>query len=338
MKVEIQQLPKYGRKILFEIEAEKVKEKKTEIVREIQKSAEIPGFRKGKVPEHVIESRYSDVIKKNVLERIITDSYLAAVKEHNLSPVIDPEVADVKFDDTISFSVYVEIKPEVSVKKYKELVVKEVSPEPVTEQMVDEVLADWEKRKEFASSIIDPEKRAAWRKKIREQLEQLNQHRAKTQEEQQIWDQLFKNSSVEIPEKLMLQRARYLTREQFNYIDTQNKTKEEIEKIAEEIFEKMKPVAEEKLKKYFILEKIAEIENVQVTEEEVEQAIKQIVMTSGEDYQQVKKRLTDSGKIHDLKDDIKIEKTFELIKNSAQTIKKIILPGEEKHEHKKPKF
>ncbi|MGC8804908.1 MAG: trigger factor family protein, partial [Candidatus Ratteibacteria bacterium] len=211
MKVEIQQLPKYGRKILFEIEAEKVKEKKTEIVREIQKSAEIPGFRKGKVPEHVIESRYSDVIKKNVLERIITDSYLAAVKEHNLSPVIDPEVADVKFDDTISFSVYVEIKPEVSVKKYKELVVKEVSPEPVTEQMVDEVLADWEKRKEFASSIIDPEKRAAWRKKIREQLEQLNQHRAKTQEEQQIWDQLFQNSSVEIPEKLMLQRARYLT-------------------------------------------------------------------------------------------------------------------------------
>lgn len=338
MKVEIQQLPKYGRKMLFEIDAEQVKEKKTEIIQEIQKTAEVPGFRKGKVPEQVIESRYSDVIRKNVLERIVTDSYLATVKEHNLSPVIDPEVADVKFEDTISFSVYVEVKPEVSINKYKELVVKEISPEPVTEQMVDEVLADWEKRKEFASSIIDPEKRAAWRKKIREQLEQLSQHRAKTQEEQQLWEQLFKNSSIEIPEKLMLQRARYLTREQFHYIDTQNKTKEEIEKIAEDLFEKMKPVAEEQLKKYFILEKISEMENIQVTDEEVEQAIKRIALTSGENYDQVKKRMMDSGKIYDLKNDIKIEKTFDLVKNTAQNIKKIILPGEEKHEHKKQKL
>ena len=335
MKIEIQELPKYGRKINFEIDAEKVREKKNSIIKEIQKTAEVPGFRKGKVPEHVIENRYSEVIRKNIIEQLISDSYIAAVNEYKIQPVIDPEVSDVKFDDTLSFTVYVEVKPEVTVKKYKELVIKQVEPEPVTEQMVDEVLADWEKRKEFASSIIDPEKRIAWRKKIREQLEQLSQQRAKRMEEEQIWKQLFEHSSVEIPEKLLLQRARYLTREQLNYIDTQNKTKEEIEKIAEEIFEKMKPVAEEQLKKYFILEKIAEIEKIEATDEEIEQSIRRISLTSGEDFQQVKQRLTESGRIYDLKDDIKIDKAFEFVKSNAQNIKKIILPGEEKDGQRK---
>ncbi|MCM8759511.1 MAG: hypothetical protein NC906_07060 [Candidatus Omnitrophica bacterium] len=331
MKVEIQQLPKHGRKILFEIESEKVEQEKQNIIREIQKTAEVPGFRKGKVPENVIATRYNDVIKKKVVENLITRSYLEAIKENNILPVIDPEIGDVKFENTLSFSVYVEVKPEVTVKKYKALTVKQVEPEPVTEQMVDEVLADWEKRKEFASSIIDPEKRAAWRKKIRQQLEQLSLTKAKRQEEEQIWKQLFEHSSIEIPEKLMLQRARSLAEQQLNYIDKKNKTEEEVRKIAIEIYEKMKPVAEEQLKKYFILDKIAEIEKIEVQDEEVENAIRQISLTSGEDYAQVKKRLEETGRIHDIRDDIRIEKTFEMIKNSAQNIKKIILPGETKN-------
>lgn len=333
MKMEIQNLPKSGIKLLFEIEKEKVDREKNNIIKEIQKNAEVPGFRKGKVPENVIISRYNDAINKKVVENLITESYLDAIKEHKLSPVIEPEVSDVKFEEGLSFSIYIEVKPEVSVKKYKELVIKQVEPEPVTEQMVDEVLADWEKRKEFASTIIDPEKRTAWRKKIREQLENLSTERAKRQEEEQIWKQLFEQTNnIEIPEKLMLQRARSLTQQQFNYIDTKNKTNEEIEKIAKEIFEKMKPVAQEQLKKYFILEKIAEMEKIEVSDDEVDNVIKRISLTSGEDYEQVKKRLTETGRIYDIKEDLKIEKAFELVKKSSNTIKKIIIPGEKNEE------
>ncbi|MCM8821850.1 MAG: hypothetical protein NC831_03430 [Candidatus Omnitrophica bacterium] len=335
MKVEIQELPRYGRKILFEIEKERIDRETQNIVKKIQQTAEVSGFRKGKVPENIIVSRYNEDIRKKVVENLITESYINAVKENNLSPVIEPEVSDVKFENTLSFSVYVEVKPEVSIKKYKELVVKEVEPEPVTEQMIDEVLAEWEKKKEFASSIIDPEKRTAWRKKIRQQLEQISLNRAKSQEEHQIWKQLLEQCTIEIPEKQMLQRARYLTQQQFSYIDTKNKTEEEINKIAQEIFEKMKPVAEEQLKKYFILEKIAELEKIEVTDEELDNAIKRIALTSGEGYNQVKKRFIDSGRIYDVKEDLKIEKTFELVKNSAQNIRKIILPGEKNEQSRK---
>ncbi|MCM8814965.1 MAG: trigger factor family protein, partial [Candidatus Omnitrophica bacterium] len=150
MKVEIQKLPRYGRRILIEIEKERIDREKEDVVKKLQQNAEVPGFRRGKVPKNGSESRFNEDIRKKVVENLITESYINAVKENNLSPVIEPEVSDVKFEDTLSFSVYVEVKPEVNIKRYKELVVKEVEPEPVTEQMIDEVLADWEKKKEFA--------------------------------------------------------------------------------------------------------------------------------------------------------------------------------------------
>ncbi|HPP67343.1 MAG TPA: hypothetical protein PKX05_05445, partial [bacterium] len=245
---------------------------------------------------------------------------------------IDPEVSDVRFDDTISFSVYVEVKPDVVVNKYKDIVVKKVEPEPVTDQMVQDVLSEREKRKEFASLIIDPEKRLAWEKQIRQQLEQLSAQIAQQKEQDQLWKQLFENSNVEIPEKLLLQRAQYLTQQQLRYIDTQNKTNEEIEKIAKKLFEEMKPIAEEQLKKYFILSKIAEMEKIEVSEEDVNREIERICLTSGEDFEKVKKQLIANDKLEDIKNDLKIDKALNLVKNNAQNIKKIILPGEEKNE------
>ncbi|HOC02169.1 MAG TPA: trigger factor [Candidatus Ratteibacteria bacterium] len=331
MKTEIQELPKYGRKILVEIEAERVSKEKKAIIEEIQETAEIPGFRKGKVPIQIIETRFADEIEKKIVERLIKESYITILDQSGLVPVIEPEISDVKLGETLNFCLYFEIRPEVVVNKYKGLVVKQVDPEPVTEEMVDNVLVDLEKKKEFASTIIDLEKRAAWKKKIRQQLEQLSANRAKNQEEEQLWKQLFENSKVEIPEKLMRQRAWDLMKRQLGYMDTKGKTNEEVEKIAMEIFEKMKPIAEEQLKKYFILSEIADIEKIEVSDEDVEKEISRISLTSGEDVETVRKKLASNGKIEDIREDLRIEKAFEVIKNNASNIKSIVLPGEEKH-------
>ena len=60
--------------------------------------------------------------------------------------------------------------PFSEIKKYKNLLLKKVKPEEVTEEKVESVLKEWERRPEFAASVIDPEKRRLWKKKIREQL------------------------------------------------------------------------------------------------------------------------------------------------------------------------
>jgi len=331
MKVDIVEKSELGRELVFSIEKEKVEGEKKEIVKEIKKDAVIEGFRKGKAPDALVEKKYSSLIQERLLRKLITEAYIQAIKEKKLTPVVNPDVYDVNFDDgELKFKIYIELKPEVKLKKYKDIPVKRVKPEPVSEKKVDEVLKEWEKKPEFAASIIDPEKRRAWREKIRAQLEYYSKAKAQAEEEKQLWEGVFKGVDFPLPEKLVNERAKRYTEEQLQRMNLQGKTKEEIEKIVQEIFNRVKPLAKEELKKYFILDKIAEIEKIEVDEEEVNQRIERISRAIGQPFENVKERLEKDGRIEDLREEIRIDKAFKFLKDNANFIERIVLPGEDK--------
>lgn len=334
MKVEVKELPKHGREILFEIDKEKVAEEKKKILDQVKNSAEIPGFRPGKAPEQIVETKYREHIRETILKNLISRSYMDAVSENKLSPIIEPEVSDVKLEEGLNFKVYIEVKPDVQVKKYTGLSVKKVVPEPVKEEEVEENLKRYESKQEFASSIIDPEKRRAWKEKIREQLERYHKYTAERMEEAQLWEQLFENSRMEIPEKMLAHKTREVAEEWLGYMNLQGKNKDEFDKTVKETLEKAKPEAEKQLKRYFILNKVAELEKTDVTEEELTERIQKFAATSGERPDDIRKKMEQTGRIDDLKEDIKIDKAFQLVRDKAQWIEKIVLPGEE-HEPKK---
>lgn len=335
MKIEVKEISELGREINFEIEEEIVNREKERIIKELKKNVEVEGFRKGKVPERIIELRFSSLIKENLLKRIIPDAYLKAIKENNLHPAVDPEIREVKFDDGKLFlKIYTEIKPEFEIKKYKNLVLKKVKPEEITEEKVENTLKEWERRPEFAASIVDPEKRRLWRKKIREQLEYIAKREATLKEEEQLWKQLLQQVEFPVPEKLVYERARRYTEEHLRRMDLKGKTDSEIEKLANEYFEKFKPIARQDLKKYFILDKIAEKENIIPDEKEVEERIMHLSRITGKPLDEIKKNLERTGKIEDLKEEIRIKKAFDFVKENAQVIERVVLPGEVRGEGK----
>jgi len=111
-------------------------------------------------------------------------------------------------------------------------------------------------------------------------------------------------------------------------MNLKDKPKEEVEKIAREIFEKVKPIAEEDVKKYFILDKIGELENIKVSEEEVKERIEHISRVVGQPYEKVKTQLEKEGKIEDIKEEIKLDKAYRVLKENANFIERVVLPGE----------
>ena len=330
MKVEIIKKSELGRELNFIVEKEVVDETKRKILDEIKKDAEIDGFRKGKAPDDLIEKKYSSAIQEQLLRKLVTDSYINAIKENNLNSIVEPDIYDVKFDDNgnLLFKAYIEEKPDVKIEKYKEIPVKKVKPKEVTEKMVEDVLKEWEKTPEMKVALIDMEKRKAWKEKAREQLIAYSKARAEMEEEKQLWDELMKNIKFPVPEKLVNERAIRYTEEQLKAMNLENKSKEEVEKIAKEIFQKVKPMAEEDVKKYFILEKISELENINVDEKDVEERIEHISRVIGQPYEKVKEQIEKNGEMENLKEEIKIDKTFRFIKENANMIERIILPGE----------
>ncbi|MDP6994533.1 MAG: trigger factor family protein, partial [Woeseiaceae bacterium] len=71
MKIELQDLEDCVKKISVEVPLEKVKAEKNAMLGEIAKSAQIPGFRKGKVPRAVLEKRYGKSLFSDAAQKLI---------------------------------------------------------------------------------------------------------------------------------------------------------------------------------------------------------------------------------------------------------------------------
>jgi trigger factor len=95
------------------------------------KNAKIPGFRKGKVPRTIYEKHYGkDGIIKEAVVRVVNDAYSKAITDLDLDVVDSPKNIDIgeyKEEEPIRFKCEVDVKPEVTLGKYKGLKVKKES-------------------------------------------------------------------------------------------------------------------------------------------------------------------------------------------------------------------
>jgi trigger factor len=126
MKTSVEKTDTLGRKLSIEVPQENVASAFDRVYRQIQKNANIKGFRKGKAPLDMIKSLYSDKVRSDVLQDLVSEGYAKALSEHKLAPISNP---DVKFDDLhenkgFQFTAEIEIRPEIKIKKYEKLKVE----------------------------------------------------------------------------------------------------------------------------------------------------------------------------------------------------------------------
>lgn len=96
---------------------------------EYQRRVQLPGFRAGKVPHTMIESRFGDVIKAEVIESLIERSYKDSCSEHKISPITEGKVSKLSAEagKPITFTIEAEVDPEIEIKGYDKL---KVNPRP----------------------------------------------------------------------------------------------------------------------------------------------------------------------------------------------------------------
>ncbi|HEW92666.1 MAG TPA: trigger factor [Thermotogaceae bacterium] len=100
-----------------------VKEEEKRVIQALKQKADIPGFRKGKVPENILRMRLGeDYIRYSVAEKFIDKVAKEIVREKGDDLLLNPFVQDYKFDNgklEIEFEVH--YKPEVKLPDYKNL-------------------------------------------------------------------------------------------------------------------------------------------------------------------------------------------------------------------------
>lgn len=121
----------------IEVPAEEVQEAFAAVTRSYTKKASIPGFRKGRAPEAVVQKRFGDQIKEDVLEALLPDALAAAVEERKLSVLGRPHIEDLKWEPPgpIRFSARLDLKPPVDPGEYKGVPVEDHPVEPADDEV-----------------------------------------------------------------------------------------------------------------------------------------------------------------------------------------------------------
>ena len=165
MKVTQEKLPASQIGLEIEVPAETSKAAYEQVIKDFSRSVKLPGFRKGKIPRHVlIQQLGSENLKAAAVEKLIKQSVDEAIAQEKLETIGSPQltsefdslVSQFKPGEGITFKAAVDVPPEVKLGEYKGLSVKveEIKPDP---EAVNEVLkSEQEKR----ATLIPIEDRA----------------------------------------------------------------------------------------------------------------------------------------------------------------------------------
>jgi trigger factor len=141
MNVTVEEISSIKKKISVEIHVDQVTKEVESFYQQVGKQAKIKGFRPGKIPRDILERYFKDHVKSEVIQKLIQESYPAALSEKDLHPVSPPVIdpGELESGKPFQYSATVEVKPEIKIDGYIGLNI-EGKKESAKEEEVEERL------------------------------------------------------------------------------------------------------------------------------------------------------------------------------------------------------
>jgi trigger factor len=115
LKIAVQEGGSWSRRLTVTIPAERVQRTRGRVTEQIARGVRLPGFRKGKLPNRVLEQRFGPSIDQETMDRSIQEAYREAIESEGITPISQGKVENVQYDRgaELTFEVEVEVRPEV---------------------------------------------------------------------------------------------------------------------------------------------------------------------------------------------------------------------------------
>ena len=159
MKTTVEDISTTMKKVVVEIDEGRVAEKLDEAFALLSREVKIPGFRPGKAPRNLLETRYGPQVREDVSRNLVGETLPAAVEEAGFKPLGYPEIEK----DTpakgkpFKYTASIEVRPSFEVPDFKDVEVEKEKVE-VTEQQVRERLEGIHKSQGKLNAAADDKK------------------------------------------------------------------------------------------------------------------------------------------------------------------------------------
>ena len=120
----LEQLSPNRVKLTIEMPFSELKPALDKAYQEIGGQVTVPGFRKGKVPARVIDQRFGrGAVLEQAINSALPEAYAAAVEEHKLVPLGQPDVDVTKLEDgeVVEFTAEVDVRPEFDMPDFSKI-------------------------------------------------------------------------------------------------------------------------------------------------------------------------------------------------------------------------
>jgi trigger factor len=156
MQITIDEVGELTKKLKIVLPKEEVNKELDAGFKKIKNDANVKGFRRGKVPRHILEKTYGQQVRAEVAEKLVQETYFDAVEKEKLDVVAHPEIKSPVFEEDGSFSYEAEVdtRPQFELGEYKGL---EIEKEEiiVTEDGIDNAIERMRKENAPLRSVED---------------------------------------------------------------------------------------------------------------------------------------------------------------------------------------
>lgn len=125
----IEDISSTKKRIKIEIPSNVIEKEINDYLETLRQKTKIPGFRQGKAPLYLIQKRFGKNVETEVLEKVIPEYYLKALKEADIMPVTMPVFEDkleYKKDNPLNITLTVEVMPKIENLDYSDLRVRDI--------------------------------------------------------------------------------------------------------------------------------------------------------------------------------------------------------------------
>ena len=173
---------------------------------------------------------------------------------------------------------------------------------------------------EFASEVSECETMDAYRAEVKKNIKERKERTGKDKKENQAVDQAIENAQMDIPEAMIEFQVRQMADDFARRIQQQGLTVEQYFQFtgmtAEKMMEEMRPQAEKSIKTRLVLEAIVKAENIEVSDERVEEELTKMAEAYQMEVEKLKEFMGENEK-KQIKEDLAVQEAITLLVNES---------------------